>query len=621
MSRKPDRTGGARRETTAPATTPARTPFLWDLGGQIILCALTVVSFSLIFDPWGVWPLAFMCLFPWSVAVTRASRAWLAHWMSYLAGSAFFLIKVRWMEPVTGLGYIALALYIAVYWPLASWAVRAGRRRRIPLALCLPVAWVATEWLRGVVMSGFPWFFLGHGLAGKLWFIQIADITGAYGVTFMAAMVNGFIADVYLTLVTLGKGEWPVRRLWLPGGLTVAGVAATVAYGSFQLDRANLEPGPRVAVIQEDFPLISQPPYGAPSPVVFARYLSMGARAARESPDLIVFPETPWSGVQNLEFVSVENNVVEGIPTRTWSYGARYHRATEAFARGDYATVNRILREFARTYREYEFPQLPQEGGPAVPVVVGSMAIETFPQQVYPRVQKYNSALMYDSAGAQKPQRYDKIHLVPFGEAVPFRFGRLHWLYLWLNGLSPFSGEGGTYEYSLTPGDEHTVFDLDKGDRSWRFGTPICYEDVMPYVVRDYVWEGGRRRVDFLINISNDGWFLHSAELPQHLAISTFRAVENRVGIARAVNTGVSGFIDPNGRVYSVVTDEKGRSYGEGVVGYRVDNVLIDKRGSFYGRFGDWFAWTCLGLTAVLWLDAFIVRHRRRRMARAQRAD
>ncbi len=608
------KSNSASKRNAAAASQPAsvRPPFLRELGGQLVLCALTVVSFFLIFDPWNVWPLAFMCLFPWSVAVTRAHRAWLAHWTSYLAGSAFFLINLRWMEPVTGLGYVALALYIAVYWPLASWAVRAGRRRRIPLALCLPVAWVATEWLRGVVMSGFPWFFLGHALAGKLWFIQIADITGAYGVTFMAAMVNGFIADVYLTLVTLGKGEWPVRRLWLPGGLTVAGVAATVAYGSFQLERSDFKPGPRVAVIQEDFTLMSEPPFGTPSPVVFARYMSLAAKAAAEAPDLIVFPETPWAGVQNLEFVSVENNVVEGVPTRTWSYAIRYHRATAAFARGDYGTVNAILREFARTYRDHKFTELPPEGGPAVPVIIGSMAVESFPEQVYPRVRKYNSALMYDAEGRQKPLRYDKIHLVPFGEMVPFRFGRLHWLYLWLNSLSPFS-DGGTYEYSLSQGDEHTVFDVESDGRTWRFGTPICYEDVMPYVVREYVWGGGERRVDFLVNISNDGWFLHSAELPQHLAISTFRAVENRIGIARAVNTGVSGFIDPNGRTYSLVKDEQGRTYGEGVVGYRVDQVQIDTRGSFYGRFGDWFALMCLALSGVLWLDAFIVRYRRRR--------
>ena len=99
---------------------------------------------------------------------------------------------------------------------------------------------------------------------------------------------------------------------------------------------------------------------------------------------------------------------------------------------------------------------------------------------------------------------------------MPFRYGSLHWLYLWLNGLSPFSGSDGTYEYSLTPGSEFTVFEVSTDAGRMRFGTPICYEDVTPDVIRNFVWNGGQRRVDFLINISNDGWFLHSAELPQH---------------------------------------------------------------------------------------------------------
>jgi apolipoprotein N-acyltransferase len=200
---------------------------------------------------------------------------------------------------------------------------------------------------------------------------------------------------------------------------------------------------------------------------------------------------------------------------------------------------------------------------------------------------------------------------VPFGEFVPFRNARvlgmsLHWLYRWLNRLSPFS-QGGRLEYSLWPGGQYTVFDLDIDGKTTRFGVPICYEDVMPYVMRNFVWEGGRRRVDFLVNISNDGWFLHSDELPQHLAICVFRAVENRVGIARAVNTGISGFIDPSGHIYSLV-EQDGRAHGPGVVGYRVAAVKLDQRSAFYGRRGDWFVLLCVLGTLALWMGAVVTR-------------
>jgi apolipoprotein N-acyltransferase len=131
---------------------------------------------------------------------------------------------------------------------------------------------------------------------------------------------------------------------------------------------------------------------------------------------------------------------------------------------------------------------------------------------------------------------------------------------------------------------------------------------------------GDERRVDFLINISNDGWFLHSEELPQHLAITSFRAVENRVGIVRAVNTGISGFIDGNGRMYSLILAADGRHYEvttdpvtgrvsrRGVVGYRIEPVLIDRRASFYGQHGDWLPRICLTLAAILWLEGIVAR-------------
>jgi len=584
-----------------------------------ILSTICLLALTLSFPPITLWPLALIGLTPWAVAVCRTRRARIAHWGSFIAGTLFFLVNLRWLMPVTGLGYAALAAYLAIYWPLAAWAIRTARRVGVGLAFSLPVAWVACEFLRGWVMTGFPWLFLAHAFYERLTLIQISDLTGAYGVSFLAAMVSGVLAD-WILESRKPRRPGAIRAALLGTATLVALTVATLIYGRFHLGRTDLRDGPRLALIQEDFPLISKPPWGEHPFVVFARYLALAAQAAREKPDLLVFPETVWQGSQNIAFLEVPRQAVDDESAAAWAYGKTTHDATSAFARGDYAAVNRKIEHLERLLEASRpeslrrqpggrLPRLPKEGGPPVTVLLGSVSIEVFPEQVYPRKKKYNSALVYDPDGTQRRQRYDKHHLVPFGEYVPFRNARvlgvsLHGLYRLLNRLSPFSDRG-RVEYSLWAGHGFEPFTLRTDQGTYRFATPICYEDVMPYVARRFTWDGKRKQVDFLINISNDGWFLHSAELEQHLAICVFRAVENRVGIARAVNTGISGFIDPLGRIYSVV-EQDGRRVG--AVGYRVDRVRLTDAVTMYSRYGDWFAILCLLLSSSAWLGGIVTR-------------
>ncbi len=608
---------------------------LWrDLLLAIALSGLTLVFLWLIFPPRGVWPLSFVCLAPWAIAVCRVRRPWVAHWGSFLFGWLFFLLNLSWLRPVTGLGFVALAFYLAIYWPLAAWAIRTGRRAGISPVWSLPFVWVACEFLRGWVMTGFPWLFLAHAFYKHTGFIQISDTTGAYGVTFIAALVNGLLVEWALRWwrVSGEKPHWANAVLGSVATLLV--LVGNLFYGKYRLEQVEFEGGPRVAVIQEDFTLSSAPPYGEHHYIVFASYFALAAEAAREEPDLLVFPETVWSTIQNIDFVEREFRAPDGMRAGMWEEGKLCHEATSAFARGDYPAVNQVIARFETALNrprpdgtpKIELPRLPAEGGPPVTLVVGSVSLEILPEAAYANQKRFNSALIYDKDGGQRGERYDKTHLVPFGEFVPFRNARflgisLHWLYRFLNRLSPFSS-GGTSEYSLWPGDEYTVFSVDAGHEVVRFGVPICYEDVMPYVMRNFVWDGARRRVDFLVNISNDGWFLRSDELPQHLSSCVFRAVENRIGIARAVNTGISGFIDPSGHIYSLV-EREGRTYGPGTVGYRIESVKLDRRASFYGRFGDWFAILCLLCTSALWVGAVVTRWifalRKRVAARAAR--
>ncbi len=596
---------------------------------------LTAAALAAIFPPHGLWPLTFVALVPWALATCRASRAWLVHWLSFLVGWGFFLFALRWLMPVTGLGCAALALYLALYWPLAGWAIRTGRRHGLSPLWTLPIVWVGCELLRARVMTGFPWLFLSHALAHQLPLVQIADLGGAYAVSFVAALINGVVVELLLQRYPSENAPRPPRVQLLVGAtVTIVLLAAALTYGFVRLGQfdpaAAAAGGPRVAVVQHDFPLRSTPPYGEHEFVVLASYLALAAEAARERPDLIALPETVWNAQQNIDFLEQKALLSDISPTaQTW--GRICHGAVAAFARSDYASVNRTLSELERQLRVrgqggdsvVTLPRLPPEGGPPVTVLVGAVSVEQFPEATYPKIRHYNSALVYDPDGSQRRQRYDKIHLVPFGEFVPFRQTSflgfdLHWLYRRLNELSPFS-QNGRLEYSLTPGREYTRFALIAGDRTWRFGVPICYEDAAPYIARRFVWQDARRQADFLVNISNDGWFLHSNELPQHLAICALRAVENRISIARAVNTGISGFIDPNGRILGLV-EKDGRTTGPGVVGWRIERLPLDQRDSVYGRHGDVFAVTCAGMTLVLWLVAVFerwllaIQHRLRRV-------
>ena len=196
-----------------------------------------------------------------------------------------------------------------------------------------------------------------------------------------------------------------------------------------------------------------------------------------------------------------------------------------------------------------------------------------------------NSAYWYTPDGGRSDQRYDKIHLVPFGEYLPFKSGFPPLYKLFLS-LSPYPEE-----YSLTPGnsDALTVFELKP---NWRFVTPICFEDIDAELVRRMFKPiGGMKRADMIVNLTNDGWFKFN-EMPQHLQAATFRSIENRVPTARSVNTGISGFIDSNGRQHDLL--------GSGITGSSIATLALDSRVTIYSRVGDIFAMACATVAAGL---------------------
>src|SRR5690606_29441134 len=185
-------------------------------------------------------------------------------------------------------------------------------------------------------------------------------------------------------------------------------------------------------------------------------YLSLLAQAAENAPDLIVLPETPWSMYMNREFRELSEERLAEVPTNE----LRWWRATIRQNRNLRALLARLAENYGAS------------------ILIGGMSLELQPKGTYPQEHRYNSAFLLRPDGTE--ERYDKIHLVLFGEYVPFRYTPgLHWLYRWLNSITPW-GAGG-FEYSLTPGAAPKVLDMtDRSGAGHTFGVTICYEDVIP---------------------------------------------------------------------------------------------------------------------------------------------
>jgi len=189
----------------------------------------------------------------------------------------------------------------------------------------------------------------------------------------------------------------------------------------------------------------------------------------------------------------------------------------------------------------------------------------------------YNSALLFDPQG-HRVFSYDKVHLVPFGEYEPFPL--IHRV------VSNVSSEVGGFR----KGTKYSVGQLPNGNS---FGVFICYEAIYPGEIRRFAANGAQ----LFVNISNDGWFGHSAAAEQHLRMARVRAVENRRWIVRTTNSGITASIDPYGRIFRPLPKDV-RAAADLPYDFRTDKTI-------YTRFGDWFAWLCLLVSAILLVTTF----------------
>lgn len=589
---------------------PARQAFLPGLDMRrrwsvLLLCLLSAALLLISFAPFDHWYLAYVALVPLALGVAGGrERRWALLW-AYLAGVAFWAVGLYWLTWVTLTGYFVVVAILAVVWLAAGWALRAAFRRRWPMWLVLPVVWVALEYARAYALwpalfdvSGFPWFYLAHSQHACTRLIQVADLTGPYGVSFFVAMVNGAVVDVLAQplFFRAGSARGMIRPIVKPVAAAVLAAAALLGYGAFRLSQETTRPGPKVGVVQLAFP-ISLTGRGASPQQTFDQHLHLSKQFKNADLDLLVWPES-----------------MLGFPDMRPSYWFRFNPKTALPPPGwDALHWRRSVEIYQDNLRSLQ-GLLGELGCPLL--AGGSMPS---PRPVRGEGLSANSALLFELDEGRRLRlraRYDKMHLVPFSEYVPFKdfWPGLHRFF------RRFVPEAMP---QLDPGRRRVVFEISRPKGSFRFAAPICYEGVFARVCRRLAVQDRKKRIDMLVNISNDGWFIYtgrkyvfagprithaSTELDQHLAQYIFRAVENRVPVVRAVNTGISAHVDSNGRIVGTVSHNGRRKM---VGGKLVAQTLVDERVPLYSRVGDGFA-RAVCVAAVSGVAVLTLRRRRK---------
>lgn len=463
--------------------------------------------------------------------------------LSYITGVLFFLGTIYWLIHVTLPGMIVVALYLALYFGLFGLVSSLVVCRSSFVILFVPAFWVALEWLRASGMFGFGWNLLGYSQSFTLPVIQIADMTGVYGVSFLVVMVN---AAIFLAIKAFRKREGHGAYL-VPA---VLALFLCLFYGFFRLNNIFAGQPFTVTVVQGNIP--QEKKWDAQfRDRIIRTYEALTRHAAENKTDLIIWPETSVPG-----FLELEKDL--------------------------YRTVRSLAVE---TH---------------TPLLVGAPREDEKVENDY-----YNSAYLIADDG-RIVAHYDKVHLVPFGEFIPFK-----------NALS-FVNKFSTMPIGdFRPGGEYTVFTLPlrrehikdgirrRFLKNVKFSCLVCFEDIFPDLTRRFARQG----VDLLVNITNDAWFKKTNAAYQHAQCSVFRAVENRVSVVRAANTGLSCFIDQKGRVTAAVEEGGERLF---VSGFIVGEIILTRpRPTLYTIYGDVFAYLCI-LAAFIGVASSFYNSRKR---------
>lgn len=574
-----------------------------------LLVAVSMLLLWLSFTPveWSF--LVWIALVPLSQLLRLKSLPKRCYFVTWSIAFVWGLLTLQWMRlghPAMFLALAALAFYVALYVPIFVWLGRRCVDQGLPVWLAVPVVWTSLEYVRSWMITGFAWYFLGHSQYRWSALIQICDVTGVYGITFLVALVSGAIAvnvpAAWLKRLNLKVDvtESPVvntRLQWTPVITAVTVLATCFGYGLLRRTPPEAFPaGPVFALIQGNF----SPEMKEDEAEYTTRYRihdSLTQQAVLLQPDFIVWPETM--------FPTPERSVAEGVTDKE----LLEHLPREVLqAYGN--DTKPLIDEWRGGNVQKRLEMHAQASGAAL--VIGVMAI----------VAEKDRPKMYNGAAFVRPDlgysgRYDKVHRVLFGEYVP-----LAGIFPWLHNLTPY-GAG----YGIEAGTGVRMFEYG----GYRIAPLICFEDTVPHLVRQMAAQRDEagNACDVLVNVTNDAWFRGSSQLDQHLITSAFRCVETRTPMVRCVNGGISAFIDGNGQIREPaeihvmkepfdglqvqlqpangMRDPDTGSWRRQFSGIIFGQAPLDPRESLYVRFGDWFAQLCL-LTTVVFVGLSYVR-------------
>lgn len=550
----------------------------------LVFGAVFSLLFGLAYPPTDLWWLVVLAPVPLLLAARGCTRPlWCAVGVS-AASLPMWALHHSWIGAISVLGLPPLALYLSLWPGIFVWMMaRLARVRGWVFWLGAPIVWTGLEMLRGeVVWHGYPWFLLAHPMIEWEWFSRGGAALGVYALSLVVCSA----AALFACAIACRNSE---GRLWRNIGIAGACITAFTAVLSVIGGNtgASWEREPlHIGVVQTSLAQSIRGAWSLEDRIeVMRKLITLSFELANHepSPDLIVWPETMFPGPTLSEQALAElRDYFEGL-----------------YPEHD---VEPLL--FDETLRLVSARL-------SIPMIIGARGYDNF------RIESiggddfkdvwegsYNSAFVVTD-GVIQEQRYDKMHLTPFGEVMPYISN-----WKWLESRLLAIGAAGM-AFDLDAGDTPVVLSVEIGDgRAIRLATPICFEATISGVCRRLVFDGSNRRADVMLNLTNDGWFgAHPGGRSHHLLVARWRCVELGTPMVRSANTGISSVIDARGRVLirgprSVLGDDWSMRPGgrgdEQRAGILVGAVEPGAGVTAYGRVGNLVGWICLGLTICL---------------------